>query len=53
MVTAIGKLTEAVNRSVGALEKLQEKVVDNSCLLTKVESVMMGLKGSMEANEKL
>ena len=53
MVTAIEKLTEAVNRSVGALEKLQEKVVDNSCLLAKVASVMMGLKGSMEANERL
>ena len=53
MVTAIGKLTEAVNRSVGALEKLQEKMVDNSCLLAKVASVMMGLKGSMEANERL
>ena len=52
LIDAMIKLTDAVNKSSSQMKRMEELIIDNTCMMAKMTDTMTRLQWGMEAREK-
>ena len=52
LIDAMIKLTDAVNKSSSQMKRMEELIIDNTCMMAKITDTMTRLQWGMEAREK-